>query len=104
MLNMLWVMVKGTRYQTDVEIAFDMREKYHELERKGRSQLVMNQFEVGKKYEITTFIERDNEYFKCKCYVDDKTMEDLFLTVFEPSNIGELLIDWTDVATVKEIE
>ncbi|WJE84585.1 hypothetical protein [Bacillus sp. DX3.1] len=69
-----------------------------------RSELIMNQFEVGKKYEITTFFERDNGYFKCKCYVDDKTMEDLFITVFEPSNIGKLWIDWTDVDTVKEIE
>ncbi|KFN13743.1 hypothetical protein [Bacillus pseudomycoides] len=69
-----------------------------------RAELVMNLFEVGKKYEITTFIERDNGYFKCKCYVDDKPMGYLCITVFEPSNIGELLIDWTDVGTVKEIE
>ncbi|MBC6972053.1 hypothetical protein H9I32_06345 [Bacillus sp. Xin] len=104
MLSMLSVMVEGTRYQTDVKIAFDMRQKYDELERKGRSQLIMNLFEVGKKYEIETFIKRNNEYFKCKCYVDEKTMEDLYITVLEPSNIGELLIEWTDVAAVKEIE
>ncbi|MBU4642306.1 hypothetical protein [Bacillus toyonensis] len=103
-ISMLSVMVKGTPYQTDVEMAFDMRQKYDELERKGRSQLIMNLFEVGKKYEIETFIKRKNEYFKCKCYVDEKTMEDLWVTVFEPSNVGELLIEWTDVAAVKEIE
>lgn len=104
MLSMLWIMVEGTRYQTDVKIAFDIREKYDELERKGRSELIMNLFEIGKKYEIETFIERNNEYFKCRCYVDDKTMEDLFITVLEPSNIGELWLEWTDIAAVKEIE
>ena len=35
-LSMLWVMVEGTRYEKDVEIAFDMREKYCEMERMGR--------------------------------------------------------------------
>ncbi|PFD20482.1 hypothetical protein CN263_17290 [Bacillus cereus] len=105
-ISMLSVMVKGTPYQTDVEMAFDMRQKYDELERKGRSQLIMSLFEVGKKYEIETFIKwkGDNEYFKCKCYVNEKTYESLYITVFEPSNIGELPIDWTDVAAVKEIE
>ncbi|EJR49969.1 hypothetical protein IIO_06565 [Bacillus cereus VD115] len=105
-LSMLSVMVQGTPYQADVEIAFDMRQKYDELERKGRSQLIMNLFEVGKKYEIETFIKnrRNNEYFKFKCYVDEKTMEDLWITVFDPSNIGSLLIEWIDVAAVKEIE
>ncbi|PFC08218.1 hypothetical protein CN284_26965 [Bacillus cereus] len=103
-LSMLSVMVQGTPYQADVEIAFEMRQQYDELERKGRSQLIMNLFEVGKKYEIETFIKRRNkEYFKCKCYVDEKTYESLYITVFEPSNIGELPIDWTNVATVKEI-
>ncbi|WP_253206854.1 hypothetical protein [Bacillus toyonensis] len=104
MLRMLSVMVKGTPYQTDVEKAFDVRREYDEIERKGRSQLIMNLFEEGKKYEIETFIKRKNEYLKCKCYVDEKTMEDLWVTVFEPSNVGKLLIEWTDVAAVKEIE
>ncbi|EJR50087.1 hypothetical protein IIO_06400 [Bacillus cereus VD115] len=103
-IRMLSIMVKGTRYQTDVGMVFDMRQKYDELERKGRSQLIMNLFEVGKKYEIETFIKRNNEYFKCKCYVDEKTMEDLWITVFEPSNVGKLSIEWSDVAAVKEIE
>ncbi|ARJ25970.1 hypothetical protein B7492_33500 (plasmid) [Bacillus mycoides] len=106
MLRMLSVMVQGTPYQTDVEMAFDMRRKYDELERKGRSQLIMNLFEVGKKYEIETFIKwkGDDDYFKCKCYVKEKTYESLSITVFEPSNVGEFSIDWEDVAAVKEIE
>lgn len=33
---MLWVLAEGTRYEKDVEIAFDMLEKYHEAERQGR--------------------------------------------------------------------
>ncbi|MBG9524809.1 hypothetical protein ABE51_06045 [Bacillus thuringiensis] len=104
MLSMLLVIVEDTPYQTDVGIAFDMRQKYDELERKGRSQLIMNLFEVDKKYEIETFIKnrRNNEYFKFKCYVNEKTMESLEITVFEPSNIGELLINWTDVAASKK--
>ncbi|WP_236725819.1 MULTISPECIES: hypothetical protein [Bacillus] len=106
MLRMLSIMVKGTPYETDVAKAFDVRRDYDELERKGRSQLIMNLFEVGKKYEIETFIKRrgDNEYFKCKCYVKEKTYESLAITVFEPSNVGEYLIEWEDVAAVKEIE
>ncbi|WP_309411791.1 hypothetical protein [Bacillus cereus] len=106
MLRMLSIMVKGTPYETDVAKAFDVRRDYDELERKGRSQLIMNLFEVGKKYEIETFIKRrgDNEYFKCKCYVKEKTYESLAITVFEPSNAGECPIDWEDVAAVKEIE
>jgi len=75
-----------------------------EQEMIARAERVMNLFEVGKKYEITTFFKRDNGYFKCKCFIDDKTRVDLFITVFEPSNVGKLWIEWTDVDTVKEIE
>lgn len=31
MNNMLWVMAKGTRYQKDVELAFEALEKMHDL-------------------------------------------------------------------------
>lgn len=63
----------------------------------------MNLFEVEKKYEITTF-EEDNGYFKYKCSVDEKNEDDLFITIFEPPNIGGIWIHWTDVDDVKEIE
>lgn len=33
---MLWAFAEGTRYEKDVEIAFDMLEAYHEMERNGR--------------------------------------------------------------------
>ncbi|MDR4903082.1 MULTISPECIES: hypothetical protein [Bacillus cereus group] len=67
------------------------------------SELVMNLFEVDKKYEITIF-DPDNGFFEYKCFVDVKTEENLYMNVFEPSEIGGHWIHWTDVDAVEEIE
>ncbi|WP_332651623.1 hypothetical protein [Lysinibacillus sp. 54212] len=35
MHHMLWVLAEGTRYQEDVEIAYEMLEKYRKIQRAG---------------------------------------------------------------------
>lgn len=67
------------------------------------ADLILNLFEVGKKYKITTF-DSDYGYTEQKCFVKEKTEESLLLDIYEPFETKGCWIHWTELDAVEEIE
>ncbi|MEG7339150.1 hypothetical protein V6E27_10980 [Bacillus cereus] len=67
------------------------------------AELIMNLFEVEKKYKITTF-DSDFGHSEHKCFVKGKTEENLLLDIFEPFETKGCWIHWTELDAVEEIE
>ncbi|EOS8267619.1 hypothetical protein P9C77_gp50 [Bacillus phage J5a] len=67
------------------------------------AELILNLFEVGKKYKIITF-DTDYGYTEQKCFVKGKTEERLLLDIYEPFETKGCWIHWTELDAIKEIE
>lgn len=66
-------------------------------------ELVINLFEIGKKYKIIIF-DTDFGHSECKCVVKKKTVESIFVEIFDRSWPKTCWISWNELDTVEEIE
>lgn len=74
-----------------------------EIQRIEVAELILNLFEVGKKYKITTF-DSYLGHTEQKCFVKGKTEESLLLDIYEPFETKGCWIHWTELDAIEEIE
>lgn len=69
-------------------------------------EVVINFFEVGKKYKIAMFDE-DGVGMECKCKVIEKDSEEMRLELFEKNGTvhnEKIWVEWKDLQTFEEIQ